>query len=325
MRRSLIGLALTLIVFSTVTLSNPKSCQALGTVEPGGFCETNPDNCQTPAKDPANGQDTNFHCVAQIDPLGGVTVNTCQPDQNAAPPPPGGQGQKQCPAKGEKCDLVGTGNTAQNGGCCEHDVDGTTPLGCDKKTNTCQPQAQIQCDPKTDPTCNACANENQPCGKDTNLNCCNQVKDKSTLTCVDATNQPVALSLNGSCKFIDKSTITPTLPPVPPPPCANGQMGPDGVCTSFMTAFGTINTDVQGFVLKLFGFLLAVSGAIAVLLLIRAGYILMTSAGNPERVKTAREQLVAAIVGLLFIIFSVAILETITTDILHIPGFTVGP
>jgi hypothetical protein len=117
---------------------------------------------------------------------------------------------------------------------------------------------------------------------------------------------------------------TPTVPPVPPPPCADGKMGADGVCTSFMTAFGAIDTNVQGFVLRLFALLLSISGGIAILLIIRAGYLILTSAGNPERVKNGREQLIAAIVGLLFIIFSVVILETITGDILHAPDFVTG-
>ena len=47
----------------------------------------------------------------------------------------------------------------------------------------------------------------------------------------------------------------------------------------------------------------------------------MTSQGDPEKVKNARDQLTAAIVGLLFIIFSLALLELITRDILGLPGF----
>jgi hypothetical protein len=113
---------------------------------------------------------------------------------------------------------------------------------------------------------------------------------------------------------------TPTIPDVPPPPCATKQ-GADGVCNSFLTAFGAIDTNVQGFILRIFAILLSVSGGIAVLLIMRAGYLLMTSSGNPERVKEGREQLIAAIVGLLFIIFSFVILQVIGIDILKVPGF----
>jgi hypothetical protein len=47
----------------------------------------------------------------------------------------------------------------------------------------------------------------------------------------------------------------------------------------------------------------------------------MISQGNPEQVKGAREQLTAAIIGLLFIIFSLVILQIIGVNILKIPGF----
>jgi hypothetical protein len=47
----------------------------------------------------------------------------------------------------------------------------------------------------------------------------------------------------------------------------------------------------------------------------------MISQGNPEKIQAAREQLTAAIVGLLFIIFSLVIIQVLGYDILHIPGF----
>ena len=45
------------------------------------------------------------------------------------------------------------------------------------------------------------------------------------------------------------------------------------------------------------------------------------SRGNPDKVNDAKEQLTAAIVGLLFIIFSLVFLEFIGLDILGIPNF----
>ena len=52
----------------------------------------------------------------------------------------------------------------------------------------------------------------------------------------------------------------------------------------------------------------------------RAGYKFMTSQGDPERVKEAREILTSAVIGLLFLIFSLVILEVIGVDLLGIPG-----
>jgi hypothetical protein len=66
---------------------------------------------------------------------------------------------------------------------------------------------------------------------------------------------------------------------------------------------------------------LSIAGIVALGLIIFSGYRLMISQGNPEQVKNAREQLTAAIIGLLFIIFSLVILRIIGFNILNIPGF----
>jgi hypothetical protein len=87
------------------------------------------------------------------------------------------------------------------------------------------------------------------------------------------------------------------------------------------TAFGPISTSPGGVAKALFGVVLGISGGIAILLIILSGYKLMVSRGNPEQVQQAREQLTAAIVGLMFIIFSLVILQSIGVDILQLPGF----
>lgn len=87
------------------------------------------------------------------------------------------------------------------------------------------------------------------------------------------------------------------------------------------TAIGPINTDPAGFVKSIFGIILGLAGGIALLLIIFSGYRLMTSQGNPEKVQGAKETLTSAIVGLLFIIFSLIILQIIGVEILKIPGF----
>lgn len=109
---------------------------------------------------------------------------------------------------------------------------------------------------------------------------------------------------------------------VPPPPCTDfaGNAG-SSACKSVDTALGNIPTDPGGFIGAILGILLSLSGGIALILIIAAGYQLMTSGGNPEKVKEARERLTSAIVGLLLIIFSLLILQTLTVNILHIPGF----
>lgn len=87
------------------------------------------------------------------------------------------------------------------------------------------------------------------------------------------------------------------------------------------TALGEIETAPEKFIGTLFGIILGLSGGIALLLIIFSGYKLMTSQGNPEKVQGAKETLTSAIVGLLFIIFSLVILQIIGVDLLRIPGF----
>ena len=120
-------------------------------------------------------------------------------------------------------------------------------------------------------------------------------------------------------------------PPPPPPPCVrgldkNGQetSNPGEIvkCLVVSTALGDINTEPAGFVKSIFGLILGLSGGIALLLIIISGYRLMAARGNPEALQAARDQLISAIIGLIFIIFSLVILEIIGVDILKIPGFT---
>lgn len=92
-------------------------------------------------------------------------------------------------------------------------------------------------------------------------------------------------------------------------------------CTAVPTAFGVVGVDPKQIVETLLGITLGFVGGIALLLIIYAGYKMVTSHGNPEQIESARETLTSAIIGLLFIIFSVVILEVIGVDILRIPGF----
>lgn len=119
-------------------------------------------------------------------------------------------------------------------------------------------------------------------------------------------------------------TADPTITPTPPKPVCN-RFGADGKCIEVNTPFGVIDTDPGGFVTSVFRLVLSLSGGIALIIIIYAGYTLMMSRGNSEAVQKAKELLTAAIVGLLFIIFSFVIFEFITKDILGIPGFSNTP
>lgn len=113
----------------------------------------------------------------------------------------------------------------------------------------------------------------------------------------------------------------PTLLPTALPPAPICERLVNDKCEAVDTALGSIDVKPEKFIEKIFGILLGLSGGIALLLIIYSGYKLMLAQGNPEAIQGARETLTSAIVGLLFIIFSVVILRVIGVDILHIPGF----
>ena len=66
---------------------------------------------------------------------------------------------------------------------------------------------------------------------------------------------------------------------------------------------------------------LSIGGGIGLLMILGAGFIFSTSQGDPKRVGDAKDLMTAAVTGLLFIIFSVTILQFIGFSVLQIPGF----
>lgn len=80
-------------------------------------------------------------------------------------------------------------------------------------------------------------------------------------------------------------------------------------------------TSFMGFILR---WAVGVGGGIAFLLILYGGFMVMTSAGNPERLKAGQELLTSAISGLILLIFSVFILKFIGIDILGLGAFGFG-
>ncbi len=119
-------------------------------------------------------------------------------------------------------------------------------------------------------------------------------------------------------------------PNAPPPPCADGQLvdvknSEDKIigkkCNFVDSAIGNIATDPGEFIKTLFLVLLSMSGGWAVYIIITAGYQMMFSGSNPEQVQEAKDKIVSAVVGLIFMILSVAILQIIGADVFQFPGF----
>lgn len=88
------------------------------------------------------------------------------------------------------------------------------------------------------------------------------------------------------------------------------------------TAIGCVNTDIGSFIQRwVLGFGIGLAGIVAFGSIIYAAIQMQMSQGNAEQIKKAQELLTSSIIGLLFIIFSVFILQFIGVNILQIPGF----
>lgn len=95
---------------------------------------------------------------------------------------------------------------------------------------------------------------------------------------------------------------------------------PNNTCD---TALGPIDvSNPMSVIMRIFSFALAIGAAGAIAVIIFAGYRLLTSRGNKEAIQGARETITAAVVGLLFMVFSLVILSVIAGNILKIPGFS---
>lgn len=90
---------------------------------------------------------------------------------------------------------------------------------------------------------------------------------------------------------------------------------------SCKTAFGNFGYTPEAFAKSVLRLFLGIAGGIILLFLILNGYRLMTSQGDPEKVKEARESIISAVAGLLLIVFSLVILEFVTVRVLGLPGF----
>lgn len=93
--------------------------------------------------------------------------------------------------------------------------------------------------------------------------------------------------------------------------------------TGIDTALGCLQVDTSAFTIQLVKFIIGIAGGIAIIMML-IGTVLFASGGsNPEQVKRGKEIFTGALVGLLFIVFSVVILQIITRDILELKNF--GP
>lgn len=112
---------------------------------------------------------------------------------------------------------------------------------------------------------------------------------------------------------------------------AQSEESPSPTCTT-SAGEGGINTAIgciplqntTSFISFILGWAIGVGGGIAFLLIVYSAFMIMSSRGNPERLKAGQELLNSAIAGLILLIFSIFILRVIGVDILRLPGFGQG-
>lgn len=81
-----------------------------------------------------------------------------------------------------------------------------------------------------------------------------------------------------------------------------------GTC---QTALGPISTDITQFAGKFLFIAIGLAGGIALILLVYGSVRVLTSSGNQQSLAAGRDVIIAAIAGLLFLIFSVLILRAL--------------
>jgi hypothetical protein len=101
------------------------------------------------------------------------------------------------------------------------------------------------------------------------------------------------------------------------PPIANC-----GGVPGFETSIGCIPIIGDGTADALAGFFLnlglSLGGGLAFILIVVAGYKIISSSGDPERLQSGKELLTSALTGLLLLVFSAFILRFIGVDFLGI-------
>lgn len=103
--------------------------------------------------------------------------------------------------------------------------------------------------------------------------------------------------------------------------CTEGTNNEEEEDKGVWTAIGCIKRDPQIIIKKLITVGLQIGGGFTLITFLVAGFIFSTSQGSPERVKNAKEMMTASIMGLIFVIFSVSLLQFIGWSVLKIPGF----
>lgn len=135
------------------------------------------------------------------------------------------------------------------------------------------------------------------------------LKEKPVDPCKDSKSSKCTHVAAATCKYDFK--------------IGNLNVNTDAEFDGIETAIGCVPTKIDHLVAAIFYFSVGIGGGIAFMLMLFAGFQMITSAGNPQNLKGAQDMFTNAIIGLLFIIFSVLLYQFIGAGILRLPGFFV--
>lgn len=124
------------------------------------------------------------------------------------------------------------------------------------------------------------------------------------------------------CQDPVEYTVIKGSPPKPKSlPSLSGGLDCPGETNAIKTAIGCIHTNPADLVADVLKFAIGIGGGLAFLMMLLGAFQMLTSAGNPETLAAGKDRLTSAVIGLLFVIFAVLLLQIIGMDILGIPGF----
>ena len=89
----------------------------------------------------------------------------------------------------------------------------------------------------------------------------------------------------------------------------------------FWTGIGCISTRPETSIQQIIAFTAGVAGFFVVIQILLGAFELMRSRGDPGKLQSAKDRITSSVIALLFVIFSVALLEFIAGTVLHLPGF----
>ncbi len=93
---------------------------------------------------------------------------------------------------------------------------------------------------------------------------------------------------------------------------------------SIWTAVGCIKSEPKAIIESVVQIGVGVGGGIALLMTLIGGFLLTTSQGDPKRTQEGKDMITSSVIGIIFVLFSVVVLQFVGVTVLRLPGFGVS-